>query len=398
MSFVIFIIQARPKCFTNNAKGAIMITGFSNEIMATLHRSAESVTPGHPDKICDQLADTLVDLALAQGSNCRMAAEVTGGHNELFITGEAKVKQDLDEFKKESVDDIHRVYHEITGSELATVIFNLVMQSPEIAQGVDTGGAGDQGVMIGYATDENPEMVPQPFLLARRLTDEMFRLQQTRGLPWIKSDGKSEIVMCGDKVIALVIGIQHAEDVSQEQIKADLLERVINPIIGYLPDHHVINGTGKFVLGGFDADSGTTGRKLIVDNYGPEIPIGGGAYSGKDPTKVDRSAAYMARYIAKNIVAHGIERAHRALVQIAYVIGVAEPVGLIAVTETGTDVSGWVRENFDLRPRAIFERLNLWRPIYRTVNVGGHYGVDHTNPANADKLDIWTWEQIDLSL
>lgn len=365
------------------------------ELLNVIERSAESVTPGHPDKICDQIADGFVDLVLPQGKGCRMAAEVTGGHGKVFITGELKSLITFFDFKQRAELKVRQIYFDIAKQELGGVDLNMVAQSPDIAQGVDNGGAGDQGVMIGFATNETPEMLPLPFLLSRKVTNKLYQLALSGEVPWMKTDGKSVVVMRGDEVISLVIAIQHAESVSREQMEKDLNDSVILPIFGKRPNRVVINGTGKFVQGGFEADAGTTGRKLIIDNYGPELPIGGGAYSGKDPTKVDRSAAYMARYIAKNIVAHQIGGANRALVQLAYCIGVAEPEGVLAVTDTGKDVSAWVREHFNMRPRAIIEKLDLWRPIYQQVGAAGHYGIDHANPKNSELLKIWTWEQVE---
>jgi S-adenosylmethionine synthetase len=379
-------------------KELTMLNSLSRERLDMLMRSAESVTPGHPDKICDQVADGLVDEVMRDGKDARMAAEVTGGHGSLFITGEGRSHHQMAEFEARATQIANLVYEEVAGDTLDQVIYHLVQQCPEISQGVDPGGAGDQGCMIGFATDETPEMLPLPFAYARRLTNAMYKAAMDHSIPWMGTDGKSVVVMQGQHVKHVTIAILHNPDVTDEQIKRDLMQKIIVPQIGELPVDVTltINGAGRWTIGGFAADAGTTGRKLIVDNYGPEVSIGGGAYSGKDPTKVDRSAAYMARYIAKNIVAHKIGGASRAFVQLAYTIGVPDPNALVAlayndVSGSVEDVSAWVRRSFDLRPRAIIEQLNLIRPIYRQVNVGGHYG--HTSDH-----DVWTWEAINSSL
>lgn len=369
----------------------------SSELLYKAARPAESVTPGHPDKMCDQMADTLVDMVLPGGPQCRMAAEVTGGHKKVFVTGECQTVIPMDQFQEQAAAALRRVYGEVTHNPLDDVIMHMVVQSPDIAVGVDPGGAGDQGVMVGYATDETPEMLPKPFALARAITHELYRRALAGDPAWMEPDGKSLVVLKGDVVTSLTIAIQHAANVSQDEIRTWLIDNVILPKLGYVPEHFVLNGTGIFCIGGFEADAGTTGRKLVVDAYGPEVPIGGGAYSGKDPTKVDRSAAYMARYVAKNIVVHGVAGAHRAMVQISYAIGKPEPTGLLAVTDTGAEVSDWVRDHFDLRPRAIIESLNLWQPRWRQVCIGGHYGKDH-RVMSAEEAAIWTWEQVRTDL
>ncbi|PIZ98327.1 MAG: methionine adenosyltransferase [Candidatus Komeilibacteria bacterium CG_4_10_14_0_2_um_filter_37_10] len=375
-----------------------MLMGMPMRLRKGFERSAESVTPGHPDKICDQIADSLVDLAIQRDKyhSHRMAAEVTGGHGRIFITGECKVPGSVASFQSRVGPLVRKVYKEITHDDIDSITLHMAKQSPNIAQGVDPGGAGDQGVMIGFATTETPEMMPLPFMLARKLSSLLYQVAQSGKVHWMHTDGKTEVVMKNNQVETLVIAIQHKKGVTKEEMTHDLYSHVIEPTLGYMPKNFVLNGGGEFHIGGFAADAGTTGRKLVIDNYGPEIPIGGGAYSGKDPTKVDRSAAYMARFIAKNIVAHHVSGAKEALVHLAYAIMKEEPMGLIAITDKGVDVSPWVREHFDLRPKAIIETLNLWRPIYRTVNVGGHYGVDHV--AHPGLLHIWTWEAIRTDL
>ncbi|MFZ2193757.1 MAG: methionine adenosyltransferase domain-containing protein [Candidatus Moraniibacteriota bacterium] len=384
-----------------------MISGMPQNELKKMERSAESVTPGHPDKICDRMADMFVDECMKANLDVapnkmvgRMAAEVTGGHGEVYVTGECRIagaetQEDLQTFIGGCEKNIKAIYKEITGCQLNHVRLNMVPQSADIAAGVDIGGAGDQGVMIGYATNETPEMLPRPFLLARKITKALYAEAMNNPDTWMQTDGKSVVIMRNGTVASVVVAIQHKNGNDKEAMTEDLLKRIVMPVLGYAPTRFVVNGAGIFCIGGFEADAGTTGRKLIIDNYGPELQIGGGAYSGKDATKVDRSAAYMARYIAKNAVAHGIGGSEKVTVQFAYAIGIEQPEAIIAINQKGVDISGWVRHNFDLSPRGIIERLNLWRPIYQEVCTGGHYGLNHEA---SDKLDVWTWEDIDPSL
>jgi S-adenosylmethionine synthetase len=253
------------------------------------------------------------------------------------------------------------------------VVSNIVGQSPDIARGVDTGGAGDQGIMYGYATDETPELMPLGTVLVHKLTRGLEDLRRRGTLRWLRPDGKAEVTMAGGRVAAVLVSCQHDEAVGQETVRQALTEHLIQPTVGDLSGVTVlVNPTGKFVRGGFDADTGMTGRKLMVDTYGGLVPHGGGCFSGKDPTKVDRSAAYLARLAAKSVVASG--HAKECLVAVAYAIGVAEPLMLEAVDETGQSLTAVVKKTFDFRPQAIIERLDLKRTIYRPTAAYGHFG------------------------
>ena len=350
--------------------------------------TSESVTEGHPDKIADHISDAILDAILAQDPNARVACEtlVTTGlavvAGEITTTAKVNYKQIIRETIEEiGYDNAEYGYD----SNTCSVIDAIGTQSPDISQGVDTGGAGDQGLMFGYACNETPELMPMPIQMAHNLTRKLSEVRRDGTIPYLRPDGKSQVsIEYRDgrpfRVEAVVISTQTGE-IPIEQIRADIMEKVIKPTIpGDLLDENTkyhINPTGRFVVGGPMGDAGVTGRKIIVDTYGGYAPHGGGAFSGKDPTKVDRSAAYMARYIAKNVVAAGI--ADKCTVQLAYAIGVAEPVSVFIDTHhTGTidddRIAVIVRENFVLNPKGIIETLDLRRPIYKATARFGHFG------------------------
>ena len=362
--------------------------------------TSESVTEGHPDKIADHISDAILDAILAQDPTARVACEtlVTTGlavvAGEITTTAKVNYKQII----RETIEEIGYNNAEFGyDSNTCSVIDAIGTQSPDISQGVDTGGAGDQGLMFGYACNETPELMPMPIQMAHNLTRQLSKVRRDGTIPYLRPDGKSQVsIEYRDgrpfRVEAVVISSQTA-DLDIEDIRADILEHVIKPVIPaeLLDDQtkYHINPTGKFVIGGPMGDAGVTGRKIIVDTYGGYAPHGGGAFSGKDPTKVDRSAAYMARYIAKNVVAAGL--ADKCTVQLAYAIGVAEPVSVLIDTHgTGTiddeRISDIVRENFTLTPKAIIETLDLRRPIYKATARFGHFGR---------KNGEFTWEVTD---
>jgi S-adenosylmethionine synthetase len=364
--------------------------------------TSESVTEGHPDKIADQISDAILDACLAQDPFSRVAAETLTATGLVVIAGEITTKayvdfQSLVRGVVASIGYDNALYG--FDSNTCAVISSINKQSGDIAMGVDTGGAGDQGMMFGYASDENAELMPTPIALAHKLSQKLTEVRKSGLLSYLRPDGKSQVTVEYDKdmnpvrVDAVVISTQHSENISTEDLRADILKHVIQAT---LPSNlldadtkYHINPTGRFVIGGPMGDTGLTGRKIIVDTYGGMGRHGGGAFSGKDPTKVDRSAAYMARYIAKNIVAAGL--AKRCEVQLAYAIGVAEPVSVLVETfGTGTVDSATlqkiVRANFKLTPKGIIESLNLRRPIYRKTAAYGHFG-------RADK--DFTWEATD---
>lgn len=330
--------------------------------------TVESVTSGHPDKVCDQISDAALDACLATDPTSRVAVESFGGHRLLVVGGEVTTRATVDYEKL-----ARAVYTNVGYEDDLKVIVNVAQQSPDIAMGVDTGGAGDQGIMYGYATNETPEMLPEAVVKVHNLTRGLQTLREQGTLPWLMPDGKAQISVTNGTVSAVLISTQHKEGVSQEEIRAGLIEKLITPEIGTLQGVEVLtNPTGKFVQGGFEADTGLTGRKIMVDTYGGLAPHGGGAFSGKDPSKVDRSAAYMCRYVAKAIVGSGL--AKRCLVSVSYAIGRAEPLMVEAIDDTGRSFAGLVKEQFDFRPAAIIERLNLRRPIYRQTAAYGHFG------------------------
>ena len=363
--------------------------------------TSESVTEGHPDKIADQISDAVLDAILEQDPTGRVACETLVTTGLAVIAGEITTDARVN-YKQIVRDTIHDIGYNNASygydSNTLSVMDAVGTQSPDIAQGVDTGGAGDQGLMFGFACNETPELMPLPIQLAHNLTRRLSEARRSGELPYLRPDGKSQVTIeyrdgHPFRVEAVVISTQHADDVTTEQLRTDILEKVIKPTVSSdLLDENTkyhINPTGRFVVGGPMGDAGLTGRKIIVDTYGGYAPHGGGAFSGKDPTKVDRSAAYMARYIAKNIVAAGL--AEKCTVQLAYAIGVAEPVSVLVDTHgTGRveddKLSAIVRNNFKLTPKDIIETLDLRRPIYKATAKFGHFG--RTN-------DEFTWEKTD---
>ena len=367
--------------------------------------TSESVTEGHPDKIADQISDAILDACLAQDPYSRVAAETLTATGLVVIAGEITTKayvdfQSLVRGVVASIGYDNALYG--FDSNTCAVISSINKQSGDIAMGVDTGGAGDQGMMFGFASDENPELMPTPISLAHRLSQKLTEVRKSGLLAYLRPDGKSQVTVEYDKdmnpirIDAVVISTQHSETISTQELRADILKHVIQAT---LPAHlldadtkYHINPTGRFVIGGPMGDTGLTGRKIIVDTYGGMGRHGGGAFSGKDPTKVDRSAAYMARYIAKNIVAAGL--AKRCEVQLAYAIGVAEPVSVLVETfGTGavdsSTLQKLVREHFKLTPKGIIESLDLRRPIYRKTAAYGHFGRNDKD---------FTWEQTDKAV
>ncbi len=352
--------------------------------------TSESVTEGHPDKIADQISDAILDACLAEDAYSRVACETLVTTGLAFIAGEITTNAyvDFPAIVRGTVSAVG--YTDATyGYDCNTcaVISSIHEQSPDIAQGVDPGGAGDQGMMFGYATNENDQLMPTPIMLAHKLTHRLADVRKSGELEWLRPDGKSQVTVEYDenhkpiRVDAVVISTQHSELVDNNKIRTDVLKHVIQPVI---PSHMLdadtkyhINPTGRFVVGGPMGDTGLTGRKIIVDTYGGMGRHGGGCFSGKDPTKVDRSACYMARYVAKNVVAAGL--ADRCEVQVAYAIGVAEPVSVLVDT-FGTGKIGaeklqeLVRANFDLTPKGIITSLNLRRPIFKKTAAYGHFG------------------------
>jgi len=364
--------------------------------------TSESVTEGHPDKIADQISDAILDACLAEDPYSRVACETLTATGLVVIAGEITTKtyvdfQSLVRGVVQSIGYDNALYG--FDSNTCAVISSINKQSGDIAMGVDTGGAGDQGMMFGYACNENDELMPTPIALAHKLTHRLSEVRRNGQLPYLRPDGKSQVtVEYGPdhkprRIDAVVISTQHAETVDNKTLRADILQHVIQAslpaeLLDADTKYH-INPTGRFVIGGPMGDTGLTGRKIIVDSYGGMGRHGGGAFSGKDPTKVDRSACYMCRYIAKNIVASGL--AERCEVQLAYAIGVAEPVSVLVDTfGTGkiseTTLEELVRKNFQLTPKGIIESLKLRRPIYRKTAAYGHFGR---------KDPDFTWEATD---
>ncbi|MEW6726563.1 methionine adenosyltransferase [Desulforudis sp. 1088] len=353
--------------------------------------TSESVTEGHPDKVADQISDAVLDAILAKDPEARVAAETLVTTGLVFVAGEISCNcyVDIPRIVRDTVCQIGYTRAKYGfDCDTCAVITSIDEQSPDIAQGVlkEEIGAGDQGIMVGYATDETPELMPLPITLAHRLARRLAQLRKDKTLDYLRPDGKTQVTVEYEngrpvRVHTVIVSTQHRPDVDQETIQEDVIDYVIKPVIGpELLDKrtkYYINPTGRFVLGGPHADTGLTGRKIIVDTYGGIARHGGGAFSGKDPTKVDRSASYAARWVAKNIVAAGL--AGKCEVHLAYAIGVAEPVS-IRVDTFGTarideeKLAQIVYRNFDLRPGAIIRDLDLRRPIYRQVAAYGHFG------------------------
>ncbi len=374
--------------------------------------TSESVTEGHPDKICDQISDAILDEYLRQDPDSRVAVETMVTTGFVVVAGEVTSKANFDKNSQEEL--IRKIIREIGydkpelefDSISCEIILKLHAQSPNISQGVlatddKEQGAGDQGLMFGFATNETKELMPMPIILAHKLTKKLADVRKSKELPWVRPDGKSQVsVQYEDgkpkKIDTIVISTQHSPEISNDEITKSIIEKVIKPVCGNLWNDDIkihVNPTGKFEIGGPHGDAGLTGRKIIVDTYGGQGRHGGGAFSGKDPSKVDRSACYMCRYIAKNIVAAGL--AEKCEVQVAYAIGVAEPVSLMVNTfETGKipdeDIENIVRKNFDIRPASIISQLDLKKPIYRKTAAYGHFG--RTEPEfrweKTDKADL----------
>jgi S-adenosylmethionine synthetase len=371
--------------------------------------TSESVTEGHPDKIADQISDSVLDAILAADPDARVACET------LVTTGLACVAGEITTNTYVSIPDIVRGTISSIGytdasfgfdGKTCAVLSTIDRQSPDIAMGVDTGGAGDQGMMFGYASDETPELMPMPIQLAHRLTQTLAEKRKSGVLPWLRPDGKAQVTVEYEdgvpvRVGTVVVSTQHSETVSNEELRASIIKHVIETAIpaellaGDVTYH--INPTGRFVVGGPQGDAGLTGRKIIVDTYGGMARHGGGAFSGKDPSKVDRSAAYAARWVAKNVVAAGF--AKRCEVQLAYAIGVVEPVSVMVDT-FGTclvpeeRIRHAIRKVFDLSPRGIIKALDLRTPIYRRTASGGHFGrAPVTERVGGKEISYFTWER-----
>jgi len=370
--------------------------------------TSESVTEGHPDKVCDNISDAFLDEYLKQDPNSRVAVETMVTTDFVVVSGEVTTKADFD--KKAQEELVRKTIREIGydnkdlmfDADSCKVELRLHSQSPDISQGVTATeekeqGAGDQGLMFGYATNESEELMPLPILLSHKIIQKLSQVRRDKTLPWVRPDGKSQVSVRYEndkpiKIETVVVSTQHAPEISQEEISNEIIDKVIKPVLGDLWNDEIkthINPTGKFVIGGPHGDAGLTGRKIIVDTYGGFGRHGGGAFSGKDPSKVDRSACYMCRYIAKNLVA--AKFADRCEVQLAYAIGVAEPVSLY-VNTFGTNkipeekIIELVRKNFDMKPSGIISQLDLKRPIYKKTAAYGHFGRNEPE---------FSWEKID---
>jgi len=370
--------------------------------------TSESVSEGHPDKLADQVSDSILDAILEQDPTARVAAETLANTGLIVLAGEITTTANVD-YIKVARETIKRIGYDNTDYGIdykgCAVLVAYDKQSPDIAQGVDGAqddpldqGAGDQGIMFGYACDETPQLMPLPIWLSHRIMERQAQLRKDGRLPWLRPDAKSQVTIQyqdgkASAIDTVVVSTQHAPEMELKDIREAVIEEIIKPT---LPKELIkgdikflINPTGRFVIGGPQGDCGLTGRKIIVDTYGGAAPHGGGAFSGKDPSKVDRSAAYAGRYVAKNIVAAGL--ASRCLVQISYAIGVAQPTSILVETYGTGKVSNevltaLVREHFDLRPKGIVKMLNLLRPIYTKTAAYGHFGRDEPE---------FTWEAID---
>jgi S-adenosylmethionine synthetase len=371
--------------------------------------TSESVTEGHPDKICDKISDALLDEFLRQDPDSRVAVETMTTTGIVVVAGEvtSKAKFDIQDIVRKTIREIGYDKPEYGfDADSCSVLVSIHAQSPDISQGVTANdnkdqGAGDQGLMFGYAVNESEELMPLPILLAHKLTRKLTEVRKNKELPWVRPDGKSQVTVEYEdgkpkRLDAVVISTQHSPDIQNSEIRDKIVEKVIKPVCGKWWDDKIkvhVNPTGRFVIGGPPGDSGLTGRKIIVDTYGGSGRHGGGAFSGKDPSKVDRSACYMCRYIAKNIVSAGL--AEKCEVQVAYAIGVAEPVSLMVSTfGTGKipeeDIENLVRKHFDMRPAAIISHLGLKKPIYKDTAAYGHFGrTDVLFPwEKTDKADL----------
>ena len=369
--------------------------------------TSESVTEGHPDKVADAISDAILDAILKDDPTARVACETLVTTGLACVAGEITTKTyvNVPEIVRSTISRIG--YNDaVYGFDAKTcaVISTIDKQSPDIAQGVDTGGAGDQGMMFGYATDETPELMPMPIQLAHRLTERLAEFRRSKEGSWVRPDGKAQVTVLYEDALpvgveTVVVSTQHADDILTKKIREAVISEVIEPVIPKeLRDKNVkyhINPTGRFVIGGPQGDAGLTGRKIIVDTYGGMGRHGGGAFSGKDPSKVDRSACYAARWVAKNIV--GAKLARRCEVQVAYAIGVAEPVsvnvdtfGTNTVPETA--IMKAIKKVFNLTPKGIIEALDLRKPIYSATSAYGHFGRE---PKKNGKGTLFTWERLD---
>jgi S-adenosylmethionine synthetase len=370
--------------------------------------TSESVSEGHPDKVADQISDSILDAILAQDSTARVAAETLCNTGLVVLAGEITTTANVD-YIKVARETLREIGYDNTDFGIdhrgCAVLVAYDKQSPDIAQGVNKAeddpldqGAGDQGLMFGYAVDETPELMPMPIYLSHRLVERQSQLRRDGRLNWLRPDAKSQVTLRyvngrPDSIDTVVLSTQHSPDMELEKLREAVIEEIIKPV---LPKElikgeikYLVNPTGRFVIGGPQGDCGLTGRKIIVDTYGGAAPHGGGAFSGKDPSKVDRSAAYAARYVAKNVVAAGL--ASRCLVQVSYAIGVAKPTSVMVSTYgTGKisdeEISRLVSEHFDLRPKGIVKMLDLLRPIYRKTAAYGHFGREEPE---------FTWEARD---
>jgi S-adenosylmethionine synthetase len=367
--------------------------------------SSESVTEGHPDKVCDQISDAVLDEFLRQDSDSRVAVEAMITSGIVFVAGEvtSKGRPDIQKIVRDTIRTIGYDKAEYGFDyNSCSVLTSLHEQSPDISMGVSARtdkeqGAGDQGLMFGFATNETPELMPLPITVAHQLSMALAQVRKKKELSWVRPDGKSQVSVVYEdgvpkRIDSIVISTQHSPDISMSQLREEVINKVIKPVCGSWIDSEtefLVNPTGRFVIGGPPGDTGLTGRKIIADTYGGMGRHGGGAFSGKDPSKVDRSACYMLRYVAKNIVAAGL--AEKCEVQVAYAIGVAEPISVMVETfGTGKmpeeQIEGLVRKNFDMRPAGIIRTLDLKRPIYQQTAAYGHFG--RNNPS-------FTWEKSD---